>query len=45
VLFAETAVISGLVLSYYFDLATGGTIVVLSAFLLLLVIFIKKMFT
>lgn len=44
VLFGETAVISGLVISYYFDLASGGTIVILSAAILSIVIMVKKIF-
>ncbi|MBO8171227.1 MAG: metal ABC transporter permease [Bacillaceae bacterium] len=45
VLFSQVSVLTGLVLSYYFDLATGGTIVVLAALLLAGVIFVKKMVT
>ncbi|MFT4412651.1 metal ABC transporter permease [Fredinandcohnia humi] len=42
IVFGEISVISGLVLSYYLDLAPGGTIVVLSIFLLLGAIGWKK---
>lgn len=43
VLFALIAVVVGLTLSYYFNLAPGGAIVVLSVVILLLVIGIKKL--
>ncbi|WP_243386305.1 metal ABC transporter permease [Bacillus kexueae] len=42
VLFGEIAVISGLVVSYYLDLAPGGTIVVFSVLLLILSILWTK---
>lgn len=42
VIFALTAVLTGLTSSYYFDLAPGGTIVVFSVVILLLVIAVKK---
>ncbi|MFC0188170.1 metal ABC transporter permease [Fictibacillus aquaticus] len=42
VIFGETAVISGLILSYYLDLASGGTIVICSVIILLLAISYKK---
>ncbi|UOE95702.1 metal ABC transporter permease [Alkalihalobacillus sp. LMS39] len=43
VLFGEIAVIGGLVLAYHLDLAPGGTIVLLSVFILLFVILLKKL--
>jgi zinc transport system permease protein len=42
VLFGETAVISGMFLSYYLDLASGGTIVLCLIIILILSIFYKK---
>src|SRR5690606_33979271 len=42
IVFGEISVITGLVTAFYFDLAPGGTIVVTSIFLLLLVIGYKK---
>ncbi|ANU28327.1 metal ABC transporter permease [Planococcus versutus] len=42
IVFGEVSVITGLVSAFYFDLAPGGTIVVTSIFLLLLVIVYKK---
>ncbi len=42
IVFGEVSVITGLVSAFYFDLAPGGTIVVTSIFLLLLVITYKK---
>lgn len=42
VVFAETAVVGGLVLSYYLDLASGGTIVLLAAAMLGAVICLKR---
>lgn len=42
IIFGETAVLGGLISSYYLDLAPGGTIVVLSVLILILTIFIKK---
>ncbi|WP_261129494.1 metal ABC transporter permease [Bacillus sp. Marseille-Q3570] len=42
ILFGETSVIAGLVSAYYFDLAPGGTIVILAALILVLVILWKK---
>ncbi|MFC7370359.1 metal ABC transporter permease [Fictibacillus iocasae] len=42
VVFGETAVISGLFLSYYLDLASGGTIVICSVIILLLTMLYKK---
>lgn len=44
VLFGEIAVLGGLFLSYHFELAPGGTIVMISVFILLLTIFVKKIF-
>ncbi|MEQ2526205.1 metal ABC transporter permease [Robertmurraya yapensis] len=40
--FGETSVIGGLVLSYYLDLAPGGTIVMISVLILVITILIKK---
>ncbi len=42
IVFGETAVLIGLVSAFYLDLAPGGTIVVTSIFILLLVILGKK---
>lgn len=42
IIFALLAVISGLSASYYFNLAPGGTIVVISVIILLIVIGVKK---
>jgi zinc transport system permease protein len=42
VLFGETAVIAGMFLSYYLDLASGGTIVLCLIIILILSIFYKK---
>ncbi|HBT19827.1 MAG TPA: metal ABC transporter permease [Peptococcaceae bacterium] len=41
---ALLSVVSGLVLSFYFSLAPGGTIIMFSLFILLLVISFKKLF-
>ncbi|WP_338750137.1 metal ABC transporter permease [Bacillus sp. FJAT-52991] len=43
IIFGEIAVVSGLVSAYYLDLAPGGTIVVASILILLLVISLKKL--
>ncbi|MGM7635582.1 metal ABC transporter permease [Bacillus sp. Hm123] len=43
IVFGEIAVVSGLVSAYYLDLAPGGTIVVASILILLLVISLKKL--
>jgi zinc transport system permease protein len=43
VLFAETSVISGLICSFYFDLAPGGTIVLIAVGWLLLMILLKRL--
>ncbi|PIC78547.1 metal ABC transporter permease [Sporosarcina sp. P19] len=42
ILFGEIAVVIGLISAYYLDIAPGGTIVVTSVFILLLVLFGKK---
>ncbi|WP_313798257.1 metal ABC transporter permease [Cytobacillus sp.] len=42
VLFGETSVLGGLLLSYYLDLAPGGTIVIIAVLILILTILIKK---
>ena len=42
VIFGEIAVVIGLISAYYLDIAPGGTIVVTSVFILLLVLFAKK---
>jgi zinc transport system permease protein len=42
VIFGEISVLGGLSLAYYMDLAPGGTIVIISVFILILAIFIKK---
>jgi zinc transport system permease protein len=43
VIFGETAVLGGLILSYYLNLAPGGTIVALAVLILVLTIMLKKM--
>ncbi|MYL63056.1 iron chelate uptake ABC transporter family permease subunit [Bacillus hwajinpoensis] len=43
IIFGEMAVLGGLVLAYYLDIAPGGTIVLLSAFILLFVLLVKRM--
>lgn len=42
IIFGEIAVVIGLISAYYLDIAPGGTIVVTSVFILLLVLFWKK---
>jgi zinc transport system permease protein len=42
--FGEVSVLGGLTLSYYLNLAPGGTIVVIAVLILILVILLKKMF-
>lgn len=42
IIFAEIAIISGIFLAYYLELASGGTIVIISVIILLLVLGIKK---
>ena len=42
ILLAEIAVLGGLITAFYLDWASGGTIVLFSVFLLVLVLFIKK---
>lgn len=42
VFFGETSVLGGLLLSYYLDLAPGGTIVIIAVLILILTILIKK---
>ena len=42
IIFGETAVLGGLSISYYLDLAPGGTIVIISVIILILSILIKK---
>ena len=42
VIFGETSVLGGLFISYYLDLAPGGTIVIISIFILMVTIFVKK---
>lgn len=42
ILFGEVSVISGLIIAYQFNLASGGTIVLVAVFLLLVVLFVKK---
>lgn len=45
ILFGEASVIGGLVLSYYIDLAPGGTIVMIAVVILILTIAIRKYFS
>lgn len=42
IIFAEIAIILGIFISYYLELASGGTIVLISVFILLMVLGIKK---
>lgn len=42
ILFGEISVLGGLFLSYYLDLAPGGTIVMIAIFILMLVIWLKN---
>ncbi|WP_428909146.1 metal ABC transporter permease [Niallia sp. Krafla_26] len=42
IIFGETSVLGGLIISYYLDLAPGGTIVIISIILLILAILVKK---
>ncbi|MBY0122366.1 metal ABC transporter permease [Bacillus sp. S/N-304-OC-R1] len=42
VLFGEISVLGGLILSYYLDLAPGGTIVMIAVFILVMTILYKK---
>lgn len=44
IFFGEVSVLGGLTISYYLDLAPGGTIVVIAVLILILVILLKKMF-
>lgn len=43
VVFAEISVIAGIIISYYFELASGGTIVVFSVLQLLLILILRKL--
>ncbi|MEH7124551.1 metal ABC transporter permease [Bacillus sp. JJ1773] len=45
VIFGETSVLGGLTLSYYLDLAPGGTIVIIAVFILIMTILFKKFTT
>lgn len=45
VIFGEASVLGGLILSYYIDLAPGGTIVMIAVLILILTILIKKLAT
>jgi len=42
IVFAEISIISGIFVAYYFELASGGTIVIISVIILLLVLGIKR---
>jgi zinc transport system permease protein len=42
ILFGETAVLGGLFIAYYLDLAPGGTIVILAVLILIITILLKK---
>ena len=44
IFFSLISVNAGIILSFYYDLASGGTIILFSVLLLLVVIFIKKVF-
>src|SRR5699024_5310545 len=43
IIFAETAVIGGLISGYYFNIPPGGTIVIIAIIILLIVIGMKQM--
>ena len=43
IFFAELSIISGIVLSYYFNIATGGTIVMVLSTILLIILLIKQL--
>src|SRR3954447_2499326 len=43
ILFGETSVLGGLIISYYLDLAPGGTIVIIAVFILIIMNFLKKL--
>lgn len=43
IIFGEAAMVGGIVMSYYFDIATGGMIVVTGVVLLLAAVLLKKM--
>lgn len=43
ILFGETSVLGGLIISYYLDLAPGGTIVIISVLILIISILLKKL--
>lgn len=43
IIFAEGSVITGIIISYYLELASGGTIVLISVLILLTVLTIKKL--
>lgn len=45
VVFGETSVLGGLIISYYLDLAPGGTIVMISVLILIVTILVKKINT
>jgi zinc transport system permease protein len=45
VVFGETSVLGGLIISYYLDLAPGGTIVMISVLILIVTILMKKINT
>ena len=42
IIFGETSVLGGFIISYYLDLAPGGTIVIISVIILMVTIFVKK---
>jgi len=42
IIIAQLSVISGIVLSYHFDIATGGTIVMVLSTILLIILLIKQ---
>ncbi|MCQ6273661.1 metal ABC transporter permease [Bacillus sp. V3B] len=43
IIFGETSVLGGLIISYYLDLAPGGTIVIISVLILIISILLKKL--
>lgn len=43
IIFGETSVLGGLIISYYLDLAPGGTIVMISILILIISILLKKL--
>lgn len=45
IIFGEVSVVGGLIISYYLDLAPGGTIVMIAVLILMIAITLKKVYT